>query len=161
MKIFVLAISCLFLFTDCHKTADRDNPCNTPVAAILFTFLISDSNSNDIFSQKYLGNFPFDSVQIYHIDKSGIHKDTISIEKDPYMQNRYGISSNTVLNNSIAGIKTFYFRRKSNITDTIYFDETRQTEAGGCFDYQLHAFKYNGVSLITSTVGDYRVVVKP
>jgi hypothetical protein len=147
MKAIILLFWTSILIASCNKVI-KDNPCDTPVNAIPFVFDISDANNDDLFSQAYLGKFPLDSVQIYHIGIKGIQKDSITIEKSPDFatgKHVYTVSSPDILDQSLAGVKTFYFRRNFNVTDTIVFDETNNLDKGGCNNYELHTVTYNGV----------------
>jgi len=110
-----------------------------------FVIQISDSAHDDLFSQKYLGAFPRDSVKLYCIDRYRvIHYDSITIYPTNTGDSVYYLDVPTALNQSLSGIHTFYFKRGFNIVDTIFFDERIYDK---CQDRKLYSFKYNGIDI--------------
>jgi len=161
MKNLIVPLLFLLLLPGCNKQP-KDDPCNTPVLAIPCLFSISNDNNDDLFSQKYLGNFPIDSVKIYHKDGNGYHDDSITLEKRPDVpqgQNAYMIGVTNALNLSFSGIKTFFFKRNFNLIDTLYFDETNN-KINNCNNYVLHSFTYNRMPLQDSHEGYFIIQLK-
>ncbi len=111
-----------------------------------FAIQISDSAHDDLFSQKYLGAFPRDSVKLYYKDSKGIaYYDSVTIYPANKSDSVYYVDVPMALNQSLSGIHTFYFKRGFNIVDTIFFDERIYDK---CQDRKLYAFKYNGMDII-------------
>jgi len=151
-------INLILIITFSYILNSCDSPCNTPLSVVAFDIYLSDSNHDDIFSQSYLGSFPLDSIMLYYVKDGKIFKDSVSYIKMPSAGiNVYSVGSSDILDQSLSGIKTFYFRRGFNVIDTIYFDEQRVTEWPNCHIYKLYSFKYNGVNI---PADNEKVVVK-
>ena len=150
MKSFLFLVVFTLFLQSCHQGG-----CDLVLGVIPLWFHISDSNNDSIFSRKYLGSFPRDSVKFYYKDGQGVeHKDSINISPDTIKAgNFYFIYVSAAESQSISGIHTFYFKRGNNTIDTILFDVSL---VGKCQDPVLNTFKYNGIDI--SHNGEHIVV---